>query len=64
MKLKDNQAALILELSGEGEITVHLDSPEAGGLPKEFCRKIAEKLLYDENFRASLYQGHGDGVVN
>ncbi|MGW8194540.1 MAG: hypothetical protein ACWGOX_09775 [Desulforhopalus sp.] len=64
MKLKDNQAALILELSGEREITVHLDSPLCGGLPREFCQRIAERLLYDENFRASLYAGLEKDLVN
>lgn len=64
MELKDNQAALILELSDEGEITIHLDSPVKGGLPGDYCRRIAEKLLSDEKFRTSLHKSEWDGPVN
>lgn len=64
MELKRNQAALILELSDEGEMTVHLESPVKGGLPGDYCRRIAERLLYDENFRLSLQKNEWDGLVN
>jgi hypothetical protein len=64
MELKANQAALILELSDEGEMTVHLESPVKGGLPEDYCRRIAEKLLYDENFRTSLHKSELDDLVN
>lgn len=64
MELKENQAALILELSDDGEITVHLDSPIKGGLPKDYCRRIAERLLYDSEFRESLHDDYWPKEIN
>ena len=64
MKLKDNQAALILELSEDGEMTIHIDSPKVGGLPRDYVRVIAERLLHDEVFRASLYDDYSAIVVH
>ena len=51
-KLKSNQAALILEVSPEGEVTVEAALPEetddAGNLAVSICTVIGQKLSEDE----------------
>ena len=56
MELLQNQAALILEASDEGEITVNLEAAESSGMAKTLCRAIANKLLTDESFQAELME--------
>lgn len=55
IKLKANQAALVLEASEEGEISVHVASPDDQKDTDNFalylCRIIAEKLTTDAEFR-------------
>ena len=54
-KLKSNQAALILEVSSEGEVTVEAAFPEevddAGELAVSICTVIGQKLSEDEGFQ-------------
>ena len=43
MELKSNQAAFILEASGDGEISVDVRSPDIGGFRGRLCVSIAKK---------------------
>ena len=54
MDLQPNQAALILEASDEGEISVSVATCDADGLAAALCRAIAEKLSEDETFQAEI----------
>lgn len=54
MKLKKNQAALILEASDDGEITVDVESPDMSGLSSAICHAIAKRLMNDEQFQEEL----------
>ena len=58
LKLKANQAALILEASEEGEISVNVASPETESETTNFvsdlCNVIAQKLINDEEFQAEI----------
>jgi hypothetical protein len=56
MKLEKNQAALVLETSENGEVTVNVASPEQDGLAGAICRAIAKKLMNDEHFQAELME--------
>nr|MBF0221805.1 twitching motility protein [Desulfobulbaceae bacterium] len=55
LKLKSNQAALILEVSPEGEVSVEAAFPEevdeAGDLAGAICTVIGQKLTEDEAFQ-------------
>ena len=66
VKLKPNQAALILDVSPEGEVTVdvafHEDTDEAGDLASAICTAIGQKLTEDENFQAEVMGSLGDGI--
>jgi len=56
--LKDNQAAIILETSPEGEIHVELalpdETPESDGFVAALCMVIARKLIEDEAFQEDI----------
>jgi len=54
MELKSNQAALVLEESEEGEISVSIASPDIDGIPSLMCQAIAKKLMQDEKFQDQL----------
>jgi hypothetical protein len=54
MELKKNQAALILELCDDGEISVYVDSPERESLALDYCQMLAVRLVFDESFRNDL----------
>ncbi len=56
MELNSNQAALILEASEDGEISVNVAAPEMDGLPGALCQAIAYKLMGDEQFQADLME--------
>jgi hypothetical protein len=60
MILKNNQAALILELSDQGEINVYVDSPAKESLALDYCQMLAIKLIFDEKFRENLKQRRED----
>ena len=56
--LKDNQAAIILETSPEGEIHVELalpdETPESDGFVAALAMIIARKLIEDEGFQEDI----------
>ena len=54
MELKPNQAALILNASDEGEISVNVATLIEDSLAAEVCRIIAQKLDSDEKFQAGI----------
>ena len=57
-KLKPNQAALILDVSPTGEVTVDAAFPDtedpAGELATAICELIGKKLTQDQEFQAAL----------
>ncbi|MBU1568190.1 MAG: twitching motility protein [Proteobacteria bacterium] len=56
MELQKNQAAIILEASDEGEISVNIEGSDEVGLAYVLCRALAKKILSDEAFQAELLE--------
>ena len=54
MKLKENQAALILEASADGEITVDVQAQDLQGFASALCHALAIKLMNDEQLQGEL----------
>ena len=54
MELKENQAALILEASAEGEITVDVQALDLQGFASALCHALAMKLMNDEQLQGEL----------
>ena len=54
MELTNNQAALIIETSDSGEITVNVASPDFDGLSGQVCQAIAMKLMQDIDFQEEI----------
>jgi len=54
MELTDNQAALILEATEEGDITVNVSMPDPQSLSGALCQAIAWKLTNDEEFQSNI----------
>ena len=54
MELKENQAALILEASAEGEITVDVQALNLQGFASALCHALAMKLMNDEQLQGEL----------
>ena len=54
MELKENQAALILEASAEGEITVEVQALDLQGFASALCHALAIKLMNDEQLQGEL----------
>ena len=54
MELKENQAALILEASAEGEITVDVQAQDLQGFASALCHAHAMKLMNDEQLQGEL----------
>lgn len=54
MELKDNQAALILEVDEDGGVSVNVASGNEGSPAKAICDAIAVKLMQDEAFQAEI----------
>ena len=54
MELKENQAALILEASADGEITVDVQAQDLQGLASALCHALAIKLMNDEQLQGEL----------
>jgi hypothetical protein len=54
MDLKENQAALILEASADGEITVDVQSPDLQSFASALCHALAMKLMNDEQLQSAL----------
>ena len=54
MDLKENQAALILEASADGEITVDVQAQNLQGFASALCHALAIKLMNDEQLQGEL----------
>ena len=54
MELKENQAALILQASAEGEITVDVQALNLQGFASALCHALAMKLMNDEQLQGKL----------
>ena len=54
MELKENQAALVLEASAEGEITVDVQAHDLQGFASALCHALAIKLMNDEQLQGEL----------
>ena len=54
MELKENQAALILEASAEGEITLDVQALDLQGFASALCHALAIKLMNDEQLQGEL----------
>jgi len=56
MELKENQAALILEVDEDGGVSVNVASGEVDGPAGAICQAIAVKLMQDEAFQAEIME--------
>ena len=56
MELNNNQAAVILTTSEDGEITMDVESTDMNGLASALCHALAKKLMRDEQFQAELME--------
>ena len=54
MELKENQAALILEASADGEITVDVQALDLQSFASALCHALAIKLMNDEQLQGEL----------
>ena len=54
MELKENQAALILEASADGEITVDVQALDLQGFASALCHALAMKLMNDAQLQGEL----------
>ena len=54
MELSENQSALILTETDDGDIKVDVASSDIGGLTWDMCQAIAKKLTDDEQFLEEL----------
>ena len=54
MELKENQAALILEASADGEITLDVQAQDLQGFASALCHALAVKLMNDEQLQGEL----------
>ena len=54
MELKENQSALILEASADGEITVDVQAVDLQGFASALCHALAIKLMNDEQLQGEL----------
>ena len=54
MDLKENQAALILEASADGEVTVDVQAQDLQGFASALCHALAIKLMNDEQLQGEL----------
>lgn len=57
-QIKPNQAALIFDVSPQGEVTVdvafHDHADDAGNLAASICTAIGQKLTEDESFQNQI----------
>ena len=54
MELKQNQSAIIIEDSADGEINVDVTSPDIKSLSGRICVAIAKKVMQDERFQEEI----------
>ena len=52
--LQENQAALVLTIDDEGEVSVDVGAPDREGLASAICEAVATKLVNDEEFQEEL----------
>ena len=64
MELKNNQSAIILDASEDGQITVDIASPDMAGFTGKLCVAIAKKIMHDEKFQAELMDMMEDDIGN
>ncbi len=60
MELQNNQAAIILEASDDGEISVNIEGVDESGLAYALCRALAQRILSDETFQTELMEAIND----
>ena len=56
MDLKENQAALILEASSDGEVTVDVQALDLQGFASALCHALAIKLMNDQQLQGELME--------
>jgi len=54
MELANNQAAIILEATDEGEISVNIEGSDENGLAYALGSALAKKILSDETLQTEL----------
>jgi ribosomal protein S9 len=54
MELKNNQAAIILEVDEDGGVSVNVASGDENGPAGAICQAIAVKLMQDEEFQTEI----------
>lgn len=54
MELQSNQAALILEASADGEISISVASSDTDSFVALLCQVIAQKLTLDKKFQEEI----------
>lgn len=60
MELNENQSALILTESEDGEVSVDVASANIDGLSGMLCQAIAQKIMQDELFQEELMNMIGE----
>jgi hypothetical protein len=54
MELNDNQSALVLEATEDGEINVEVATADINSLSGALCQAIAMKLMNDSEFQEEI----------
>ncbi len=58
VEIKQNQAALIFDVSPQGEVTVEAavpkDRDESGKIAVAICKAIGQRMATDEKFQAEI----------
>ena len=54
MQLKNNQSALIIETSDDGEVTVDVTSPDIKSFGGRLCIAIGKRIMNDDSFQNEL----------
>lgn len=54
MQLNDNQSALILGITEDGEVEVDVASGDQDGLTAGLCSALARRLMTDQDFQQEL----------
>lgn len=60
MELNENQSALILTESEDGEVSVDVASANIDGLSGMLCQAIAQKIMQDVQFQEELMNMIGE----
>jgi len=54
IELKNNQAALLLDIGADDSITINVNAENMDGLAARLCIAMAKKLLTDIDFQSEL----------